>query len=144
MIRGKQMKFLPVVLLSIGSVVFAAEDVILGFDIDSSLAQRRAEAMLDADVDAKLMDEWLRHMTLRPHHVGAPASKDNAEFIADLLESWGYDVEIAEYQVLLPTPKVREIELVAPTRYSASKRRFRAASAAQWFSERPSLPARAC
>lgn len=114
------MKFLPVVLLSIGSVVFAAEDVILGFDIDSSLAQRRAEAMLDADVDAKLMDEWLRHMTLRPHHVGAPASKDNAEFIAELLESWGYDVEIAEYQVLLPTPKVREIELVAPTRYSAT------------------------
>ena len=37
-----------------------------------------------------------------------------------LLESWGYDVEIAEYQILLPTPRVREVELIAPTRFSAS------------------------
>jgi N-acetylated-alpha-linked acidic dipeptidase len=59
-------------------------------------------------------------MSARPHHAGSAAGKENAEFIASLLESWGYDVEIEEYDVLLPTPKVREIELVAPGHFTAS------------------------
>ena len=36
------------------------------------------------------------------------------------MRSWGYDVEIAEYRILLPTPRVREIELLAPERYTAT------------------------
>ena len=82
--------------------------------------QREVEALLDGSIDAAEMDEWLRRMSIKPHHVGSPGGKENAEFIAELLESWGYDVEIAEYQVLLPTPRVREVELIAPTRFSAS------------------------
>jgi N-acetylated-alpha-linked acidic dipeptidase len=61
-------------------------------------------------------------MSARPHHAGSAAGKENAEFIASLFESWGYDVEIAQYEILLPTPKVREVELVAPTQFSASLR----------------------
>ncbi len=68
------------------------------------------------------MDGWLKLMSSEPHHVGSPKSKENAEFMAQLLESWGYDVEIAEYRILLPTPKVREIELTAPTQYKATLR----------------------
>ena len=114
------MRFLIVVLLSICSSVLVAEENILGFDAATSATQRDAEAILDASINTVEMDEWLRHMTLRPHHVGAPASKDNAEFIASLFESWGYDVEIAEYQIMLPTPKVREVELISPVQYSAT------------------------
>ena len=66
------------------------------------------------------MDGWLRRMSAKPHHVGSPGSKENAEFIAELLESWGYEVEIAEYEVLLPVPRVREVELVAPGQFTAS------------------------
>ena len=102
------------------SVAYAADNNILGYDESSSAAQRRSEAMLDETIDAKLMDQWLQRLSAEPHHVGSLASKENAEFIAELLESWGYDVEIAEYSILLPTPKTREIELLGPDGFSAS------------------------
>ncbi len=107
-------------LLALGNIVFAADGSILGYDETSSAVQREIEARLDASIDAQEMDGWLRRMSATPHHVGSLAGKENAEFIAELFESWGYDVEIAEYEILLPTPKIREIELLAPTQFSAS------------------------
>jgi N-acetylated-alpha-linked acidic dipeptidase len=107
-------------LLALGNIVLAADGSILGFNETSSAAQREAEARLDASIDAQEMDQWLRLMSATPHHVGSLASKENAEFIAELFESWGYDVEIAEYEILLPTPRVREVELLAPTSFKAS------------------------
>jgi N-acetylated-alpha-linked acidic dipeptidase len=112
------MKLLFLVLLAQANIALA--DNILGFDDTSSEVQRRAESQLDASIDTKEMDEWLRHLSSVPHHAGSLASKENAEYIAQLLESWGYQVEIAEYQVLLPTPRTREIELVSPTRFTAT------------------------
>ncbi len=112
------MKLFFLVLLAQANIAFA--DKILGFDTNSSEVQRKAESHLDASIDAKEMDEWLRHLSSVPHHAGSLASKENAEYIAQLLESWGYQVEIAEYQVLLPTPRTREVELVSPTRFTAS------------------------
>jgi N-acetylated-alpha-linked acidic dipeptidase len=98
----------------------AAGDAVLGFDDASSTAQRNIESRLDESIDTVEMDQWLRRMSAKPHHVGSAGSKENAEFIASIMESWGYDVEIAEYEILLPTPKVREVELVAPTKFTAS------------------------
>ena len=112
------MKFLLLVLLAQANVALA--DNILGFDEASSSKQRALEAQLDANIDAKEMDEWLRLLSTMPHHAGSLAGKENAEFIAGLLESWGYEVEIAEYQILLPTPKTRELELLSPTQYTAT------------------------
>ena len=114
------MRFFVWVLLAAAQYSLAADDRVLGFDEASSNAQRTIEARLDASIDKNEMDQWLRRMSAKPHHVGSPGSKENAEFMASLLESWGYAVEIAEYEILLPTPKVREVELVAPTEFTAS------------------------
>ena len=116
------MRLAILVLLALGSTANAADDAILGYDDDTSARQREAEALFDASIDSAEMDGWLKHMSSNPHHVGSPKSKENAEFIAELLESWGYDVEIAEYRILLPTPNVREIELVSPTQFRATLR----------------------
>lgn len=116
------MKLFAIFLLLAGNVAFAhsAEQNIIGFDQADSATQRQAEARLDADIDAKQMDEWLKKMSYVPHHLGSPASKETAEYVANLLESWGYDVKIAKYEVLLPTPKTRVVELVSPTKYVAT------------------------
>ena len=116
------MRFLALVLLFSASAVFAADNDILGYNTSASSEQRALEAQLDASINAGEMDEWLRRMSSEPHHVGSPKSKENAEFIAELLESWGYDTEIVAYEILLPEPKTREIELVAPTHFIASLR----------------------
>ena len=116
------MRFTILVLLALAGTSVAADSVILGYDESASARQRETEALFDASIDAAEMDGWLKHMSDRPHHVGSPKSKENAEYIAELFESWGYDVEIAEYTILLPTPNVREIELLSPTQYQASLR----------------------
>ena len=116
------MRFLLLVLLAAAQSALAADERVLGFDAAASNAQRTIESRLDASIDKNEMDQWLRRMSARPHHAGSAAGKENAEFIASLFESWGYDVEIAQYEILLPTPKVREVEHVAPTQFSASLR----------------------
>ena len=50
----------------------------------------------------------MHRLAARPHHLGSPYGKDNAEFIAGLFRSWGYDVAITDYQVLFPTPILRK------------------------------------
>ncbi len=58
-------------------------------------------------------------MTARPHHLGSAYGKQNAEFMASLFQSWGYETTIERFDVLFPTPKTRVVELLAPERYTA-------------------------
>ena len=113
------MKLAALVLLVLACGVVHAGDDILGFDAPASAAERALEAEFDANIDAGVMYSWLKSLSARPHHLSSQADKANAEFIAELLDSWGYDTEIVQYQVLFPTPRVREVELVAPTRFVA-------------------------
>lgn len=110
--------------LAIAGLLLAASissaQTLFGFDADSSAQQRQMEAQLDTLIDRSEMDRWLKDFSSEAHHVGSPKSKENAEAIAELLRSWNYDVEIAEYEVLFPEPLTRELELVAPNRFTAS------------------------
>ncbi len=110
--------FCATLLAFVASDGYAEE--ILGFDGTASKAQRRLEADFDARLSAKDMDAWLKHMSAEPHHAGSAEGKKVTEFIADKFKSWGYEVEIAEYDILLPTPVERKLELTAPTSFVAS------------------------
>ncbi|HET6629931.1 MAG TPA: transferrin receptor-like dimerization domain-containing protein [Woeseiaceae bacterium] len=114
------MKPLLLALTLLALPALASDEVLLGFDAEGSEAERALEARLDADIDAADLDRWLKRLSARPHHAGSAAGRENANFIASLFEDWGYDVAIEEYEILLPTPKVREVELVAPTHFTAS------------------------
>ncbi len=63
--------------------------------------------------------ENMRRLSARPHHVGSPYDKDNAEWILAQLKSWGLDAHIETFDVLFPTPKERGMELVEPVKYTA-------------------------
>jgi N-acetylated-alpha-linked acidic dipeptidase len=97
-----------------------AEGALLGFTPARAAEQRRREAAFDATLSADNLRQWMQQLASRPHHPGSPQGKANAEFMAGLLRSWGYEVEITDYQVLLPTPTLRRVELLAPTRFTAS------------------------
>lgn len=98
----------------------SSAQTLFGFDEDSSIRQRQMETQFDTLIDRDEMDAWLKDFSSEAHHVGSPKSKANAEAMAELLRSWNYDVEIAEYEVLFPEPMTRELELVAPNRFTAS------------------------
>lgn len=87
----------------------------------STLAQSPSQAALESRFDSFLNPEnqrtWMRRLAARPHHLGSRYGKENAEFMAGLFRSWGYDTEIVSYDVLFPSPKTRIVEMIAPTRY---------------------------
>jgi len=61
----------------------------------------------------------MERLAARPHHVGSPYDKDNAEWIAAKLKSWGLDATIENFDVLFPTPKERLVEMTEPTKFTA-------------------------
>jgi N-acetylated-alpha-linked acidic dipeptidase len=58
-------------------------------------------------------------LSARPHHVGSPYDKDNAEWILARFKEWGFEARIETFNVLFPTPKERVVELVEPTKFRA-------------------------
>ncbi len=114
------MRSIYIVLLMMTAAASAQAENLMGFDAAGSAAQRELEARLDELITADEQLAWMQKLAARPHHVGSRAGKENAEYIASLFEDWGYEVEIAEYRILLPTPLTRELELVAPEPFTAS------------------------
>ena len=57
-------------------------------------------------------------MSSKPHHVGSPWSKQNAEYIAKHFKSWGFETEIETFDVLVPFPKIMKLELIEPNKVS--------------------------
>ena len=92
---------------------------LLGFTSDGAAEQLRLESRYDALLRAQNLNDWMRFLASRPHHVGSPHGKAAAEFIAAQFRSWGYETRIEQFDVLFPTPKVRVLELVSPGRYVA-------------------------
>ncbi len=105
---------------SVAMTPFAADtDLIRGFTPESSRVERDWEAKFKAIPEPSRMREAMRRLSARPHNVGSPYDKDNAEWLRDQFRSYGWQTEIESFDVLYPTPKERVLEMVAPTRFTA-------------------------
>jgi N-acetylated-alpha-linked acidic dipeptidase len=91
-----------------------------GFFPQSVQAERDLETRFKAMPDPARMREEMRRLSARPHHVGSPYDKDNAEWILGQFKSYGWDAHIENFDVLFPTPLERIVELISPTTYKAS------------------------
>jgi N-acetylated-alpha-linked acidic dipeptidase len=110
-----------IILLSIlfVSVNAFAQNSIQGFTEESAKTERSLETQYESYLKASNIDQWMKHLSSHPHHLGSAKGKQYAEWMRDQFKSWGYEAEIETYKVLFPTPKVRSLEMVAPTRYTA-------------------------
>jgi len=96
----------------------AAVEHLTGFvDVDRQLA---LEASLTKSLSATELAAWSKHLSAHAHHAGSPYGKENVQFIAELFRSWGYNVEIEAFDILLPVPKERELILEGPSGYRAT------------------------
>ena len=94
-------------------------DQVSTFDISlDKKIQTQLESQFDNVLEPQNLNDWMKHMSSKPHNVGSPWSKQNAEFIADKFKSWGYDTKIETFEVLVPFPKIRKLEMVSPKRVS--------------------------
>src|SRR5690242_11167371 len=92
---------------------------LLGYNGQSVSGQKEWEKKFqDAIVPANIKEN-MRRLSARPHHVGSPYDKDNAEWMLSKFKEWGFDAQIETFNVLFPTPKERVVELVGPTKFRA-------------------------
>ncbi len=96
-----------------------AQKSIQGFTEESAKAEIALEQKFDGYLKASNLDQWMKYLTGKPHHLGSAMGKEYAEWMRDQFKSWGYEAELETYKVLFPTPKVRVLEMVAPTKYKA-------------------------
>ena len=93
---------------------------LFGFTAQEGGVQRSLEQRFDADLNPAELREWLKNLASAPNHVGSPHDRANAEFVRDLFRQWGWQAQIEVFEVLYPTLKEHSLELVAPTRFTAS------------------------
>jgi N-acetylated-alpha-linked acidic dipeptidase len=93
--------------------------VSLGYSSQTWQGERDWENKFREGLIAGNIRENLRRLSARPHNVGSPYDKDNAEWILARFKEWGFDAHIETFNVLFPTPKERVVELLAPTKFAA-------------------------
>jgi len=90
-----------------------------GYSTAASTTERDWETKFRALPSPENLRAYMQHLSARPHNVGSPYDKDNAEWILAHFKEWGLDASIETFYVLFPTPKERALELVAPTNFTA-------------------------
>src|SRR5207249_2182525 len=110
--------------LLLTSVALAAEsarpgDPLIGYFDGDSQTERQWEEKFRAVPNTANLKAYMQRLAARPHHVGSPYDKDNAEWILSKFKEWGLDASIENFDVLFPTPKERAVELVEPTHFTA-------------------------
>jgi N-acetylated-alpha-linked acidic dipeptidase len=120
--------FLAMVLiftLTFPSLIFGAgltgsnPAALVGYSSSAGQDELEWEIKFRAIPDPANLRVYMQRLSARPHHVGSPYDKDNADWILAHFKEWGLDAHIEQFDVLFPTPKVRVLEMVAPTKFTA-------------------------
>jgi N-acetylated-alpha-linked acidic dipeptidase len=93
---------------------------LLGYSVAGAASQREWERKFQAGISPDNIRENMRRLSARPHNVGSPYDKDNAEWILAQFKRWGFDAKIETFNVLFPSPKNRVVEMLRPTVFRAS------------------------
>ncbi|HEX4021078.1 MAG TPA: transferrin receptor-like dimerization domain-containing protein [Acidobacteriaceae bacterium] len=93
-----------------------------GYTAQASAAELQWEQKFQAIPSPENLRADMQHLAARPHHVGSPYDKANAEWLLAQFRNWGWDAHIETFYVLFPTPKERLLELIAPTKFTATLR----------------------
>jgi N-acetylated-alpha-linked acidic dipeptidase len=111
-----------VLVLALGfpsSVLGADDHALAGYSAQSSATERDWETKFRAIPDPGNLHEYMKRLSARPHHVGSPYDKDNAEWILARFKEWGLEAHIEKFDVLFPTPKLRLLEMTEPQKFTA-------------------------
>jgi N-acetylated-alpha-linked acidic dipeptidase len=84
---------------------------LLGFSPDTAKTELDLEQQFKAIPDPDRMRSAMELLSARPHHVGSPYDKQNAEWILAQYQKWGWDAHIETFYPLFPTPRERILEM---------------------------------
>ena len=112
-------RILPLFLACLLLLAATSDDTLMGFAKASSNTERDWEQKFRAIPSPQNMRDSMQRLSARPHHVGSAYDKDNAEWLLAKVKDWGLDAHIENFDVLFPTPKVRVVEMLEPTKFTA-------------------------
>jgi len=92
--------------------LIADETPLRGYSNESSRTERQWEEKFRATPSPANLRAYMQRLSARPHNVGSPYDKENAEWILAKYKEFGLDAHIESFTVLFPTPKERLVELV--------------------------------
>src|SRR5450432_2616946 len=115
--RSALLSILPVLMLLLAAR--GDEEPLQGFGPEHSASERDWEMKFRALPSADNQRDYMQRLTARPHYVGSPYDKENADWILARFKEWGWDAHEETFQVLFPTPKERVLEMAEPTRFTA-------------------------
>src|SRR5271167_2549375 len=117
------MKRLEILLLCLLFFTFLAtpadSPTLRGFSAAADRVEREWENKFREIPDRANLRQYMQRLSARPHHLGSPYDKDNAEWILAKLKEWGLDAKIENFDVLFPTPKERLVEMLEPVKFTA-------------------------
>jgi N-acetylated-alpha-linked acidic dipeptidase len=90
-----------------------------GYTTAGSQTERQWEAKFRSLPSPEKQKEYMRRLKARPHHVGSPYDKDNAEWILAKFKEWGLGAHIETFDVLFPRPKEIKLEMIEPQKFVA-------------------------
>ncbi|WP_349782602.1 transferrin receptor-like dimerization domain-containing protein [Xanthomonas arboricola] len=90
-----------------------------GYDAAAAQAQRALEARFDSGLKDADYRGWLKQWASAPNHVGSPHNLENARDLQNRLRGYGWDARIETFEVLWPSPKTSQLELLGAKPYVA-------------------------
>lgn len=98
--------------MTVSARATADDSPLYGYSAESSTTERQWEEKLRAVPSTENLRSFMQRLSARPHNVGSPYDKDNADWIAAKFKEFGFETQIESYDVLYPTPKERAVELL--------------------------------
>jgi N-acetylated-alpha-linked acidic dipeptidase len=115
----QRLRFFILGVVLLVAAVNAQELRLDGFSARSSSQERQWEQKFRSLPSPERMRDNMQRLSARPHHVGSPYDKQNAEWILGQFRTWGWDAHIETFYPLFPTPKQRLVEMVSPMHFMA-------------------------
>ena len=96
-----------------------SSEPLLGFTAASSTQERQWEEKFKTIPEPQRMRDSMQRLSASPHHVGSPYDKTmRSGFSRNFSPGVGIP-KIEQFDVLFPTPKMRLLEMTAPTPFKA-------------------------
>jgi N-acetylated-alpha-linked acidic dipeptidase len=111
-----------IALLSLFALTANAADMaapLRGYTSATSAKEMEWEQKFQQIPEPDRLRENMRRLSARPHHVGSPYDKDNAEWLLAQLKSYGLDAQIENFDTLFPTPLARSLQLLGSSPFTA-------------------------
>ncbi|HLI29773.1 MAG TPA: folate hydrolase, partial [Terriglobia bacterium] len=115
-----------VLMLSLGGLALlnasqtvAPQITLPGYSAIASHSEEQWESKFRALPSARRISATDKYLSAYPHTAGSARDKQNVEWILSKFKKWGWNAHIETFYVLLPTPRQRVVELVAPKLYKA-------------------------